>query len=108
MQMELLEYNPPLELKSFTIKSNSSTLIVHTPYDVVSHDWTEIYIAHFGWIPVDASLGEQAYQMKAFKRWKYYFGNIDPFRLIANVDFYADFCISKKYERIDPFDNQEG
>lgn len=41
------------------------------------HVWTEVYIPNYGWIPIDASMGDSD---KYYK--DYYFGNLDNERLI--------------------------
>lgn len=39
---------------------------------------------------------------------KFYFGNIDHFRLIANTEISSEFTPLKKYYRSDNVDNQRG
>ena len=41
-------------------------------------------------------------------RWNHYFGNLDPFRMVANSAFYYPLDPEKKFERLDPYDNQVG
>ena len=44
--------------------------------DTISmHFWTEFYIPHYGWIPVDANYGDV--QVSGFKDKSFYFGNLD-------------------------------
>lgn len=42
------------------------------------------------------------------ERRKFYFGNLDPFRMIANSEFQTGFTIPKDFWRADPYDNQSG
>ncbi|MBR1607463.1 MAG: transglutaminase domain-containing protein [Clostridia bacterium] len=78
------------------------------PGDVGSHDWAEFYSERLGWLPVDCSFGGSAYKMKSDLRWNFYFGNLDPWRMVANRMYFAPFAPEKKYHRVDPYDNQRG
>ena len=79
-----------------------------TPYFIGSHDWSQFYIAPYGWLFADCSFGGSAFRKKSKKRWDFYFGNIDPFRMIANSEFQYDFMPEKNFLRADPYDNQRG
>lgn len=79
-----------------------------TPYFIGSHDWSQFYVAPYGWLFADCSFGGSAFRKKSKKRWDFYFGNIDPFRMIANSEFQYDFMPEKKFLRADPYDNQRG
>lgn len=72
------------------------------------HDWAKFYLPTIGWVYADASFGGSAYRGNNTERWKYYFGNLDVFRLPANDDIQADFSVAKKQLRADPIDNQRG
>ena len=41
-------------------------------------------------------------------RRRFYFGNLDPYRMVANRKFQAEFTVPKQYWRADPYDNQTG
>ena len=72
------------------------------------HDWAQIYIAPYGWIPVDLTDGGGARRnLDPFKR-EYSFGNIDPYRMTACNDFQMSFDPPKRFMRCDPYDNQLG
>ncbi|WP_126993590.1 transglutaminase-like domain-containing protein [Thermosipho globiformans] len=77
-----------------------------TPYGASPHDWALIYLKDFGWIPVDLSFGGSRRDNEEMRM--FYFGNLDGFRMFANLDFQADFYPKKKYFRNDPYDNQVG
>lgn len=77
-------------------------------YTIGCHDWAQFYIEPFGWLFADPSFGGSAYRKGNIKRWNYYFGSIDPFRMVANSKFQYDFVPSKKFLRSDPYDNQRG
>ncbi|MGC8663362.1 MAG: transglutaminase-like domain-containing protein [Thermoplasmata archaeon] len=70
------------------------------------HDWAQVYIDGYGFIPVDASFGNVLKGNNKFR--DFYFGNLDAFRMIANEDFQEKFDPEKRYIRLDPIDNQVG
>ena len=79
-----------------------------TPLDIGSHDWAQFYIAPYGWLYADCSFGGAAYREKAYGRWDFYFGNLDPYRIPCNSDFQHEFTPPKLFTRNDPYDNQHG
>lgn len=79
-----------------------------TPYHVGPHDWAQFYIEPYGWMFADLSFGGSAYRNNNTEKWNFYFGNLDPFRMIANSEFQHEFDPPKKYWRHDPYDNQVG
>ena len=46
--------------------------------------------------------------MGSEERHRFYFGNLDPYRMVANRAFQAPFTIEKQKWRADPYDNQVG
>lgn len=79
-----------------------------TPYHIGPHDWAQFHIAPYGWLYADPSFGGSAYRSNNTEKWNFYFGNLDPFRMIANSEFQHEFDPPKKYWRHDPYDNQVG
>lgn len=75
-------------------------------FKVSPHDWAQFYIKPYGWLFVDASFGGRRVQNP--KLHKFYFGNIDHFRLVCNNDIQTQFTPLKRYVRSDPVDNQRG
>ncbi len=70
------------------------------------HDWTQFYIEPYGWLHADPSFGGH---MKSVEKYhKFYFGNMDHFRLIANTEISSEFTPPKKHYRSDNVDNQRG
>lgn len=82
--------------------------LVVNPKFIGCHDWAQFYIEPYGWLFADLSFGGSAYRNKNMKRWNYYFGNLDPFRMAANSEFHYDLYPEKRYLRSDPYDNQVG
>ncbi|MEJ2634385.1 MAG: transglutaminase-like domain-containing protein [Calditrichia bacterium] len=79
------------------------------------HDWTEIYIAPYGWIPVEPYMGIKTQQyMDTLTQEQqdtltdFYFGNIDAYRLMANCNQNQKLYPAKKYFRSDNVDFQRG
>lgn len=73
-----------------------------------AHDWVRFYVAPHGWMYADTSYGVAAVRLEKEERRKFYFGNLDPYRMVANNEFMAPFTIDKDHWRADPYDNQFG
>ena len=73
-----------------------------------AHDWVRFYVAPHGWMYADTSYGTGAVRLEKEERRKFYFGNLDPYRMVANNDFMEPFTIDKDHWRADPYDNQLG
>ncbi|MCL4539381.1 MAG: transglutaminase-like domain-containing protein [Bacteroidetes bacterium] len=79
------------------------------------HDWTEIYVRPYGWVPVDPYMGilamrymtslteTQRKEVRAF-----YFGGLDQYRMSANSDNNQELTPPKKFFRSDNVDFQRG
>ena len=85
------------------------------PGDKSNHDWSEIYLAPYGWMPVDPYMGiwamryantltpEQKREIRDF-----YFGGLDQYRMIANSDHSQALRPPKRTMRSDDVDFQRG
>lgn len=85
------------------------------PGAISNHDWAEIYIAPYGWMPVDPYMGiyamqyanslapEQKRELRDF-----YFGGLDQYRMIANSDHNQTLTPPKQSMRSDDVDFQRG
>jgi len=78
------------------------------PDFIGGHDWARFYIAPYGWLYADCSYGTGAVRADNEERRKFYFGNLDPYRMVANSAFQAGFTVEKQQWRGDPYDNQLG
>lgn len=77
-----------------------------TPEKATPHDWAQVYLDGYGFVPVDASFGNV---LKGNARYRdFYFGNMDGFRMVSSEDFQVPFDPDKKHIRSDPVDNQVG
>ncbi len=70
------------------------------------HDWSEIYLAPWGWLPADASYGVQASSDPRIA--DFYCGHQDSYRLIVNLDWGRELFPPKKSLRSEPADFQRG
>jgi transglutaminase-like putative cysteine protease len=70
------------------------------------HDWTEINLDDLGWIPVDPSYGKKSHPDPRVR--DFYFGNLDPYRLIVNTDFGQQLSPPMSGLRAEPLDFQRG
>ncbi|RVU54404.1 transglutaminase-like domain-containing protein [Anaerosphaera multitolerans] len=78
------------------------------PLSIGNHDWAQFYIAPFGWLYADCSFGGAAFREGDMDRWNFYFGNLEPFRMVSILDFQHELNPQLKYLRKDPYDNQSG
>lgn len=76
------------------------------PGDWGMHDWAEIYIAPWGWLPADASYGVQKSDDPRVA--DFYCGHQDSYRLIVNLDWGRDLWPPKNSFRSEPADFQRG
>ena len=70
------------------------------------HDWAEIYVAPWGWIPADASNGLQKSDDPKVR--EFYLGHQDAYRLIVNRDYGSPLVPPKQSFRSEPADFQRG
>ena len=70
------------------------------------HDWSEIYIAPWGWIPADASYGVQKSDDPKIR--DFYLGHINAHRMIVNLDYGRQLEPPKQTLRSEPADFQRG
>ncbi len=79
------------------------------------HDWSEIYVAPYGWMPVDPYMGIYATRyvqtltvaQKQEIR-EFYFGGLDQYRMAANSDHSQTLSPPKQSMRSDDVDFQRG
>ena len=72
------------------------------------HDWAMFYIAPHGWLWADCSFGSSARRKGEEERRRHYFGNLDPWRMVANSACFAQLTPADEEWRADPYDNQRG
>ena len=79
--------------------------MMHPP-EINLHDWCEIYVDGYGWIPVDQSFGIKNYLDETQKY--FYLGGIDAYRLIVNDAFSKPLYPAKIFPRSETVDFQRG
>ena len=70
------------------------------------HDWAEVYIAPWGWLPADASYGLQPSADPRIA--EFYLGHQDSYRWIVNLDWGHELFPPKRSLRSEPADFQRG
>jgi transglutaminase-like putative cysteine protease len=70
------------------------------------HDWAEIYISPWGWLPADASYGVQKSDDPRIA--DFYCGHQDSYRTIFNLDWGREFVPATQALRSEPADLQRG
>jgi transglutaminase-like putative cysteine protease len=76
------------------------------PGDWNMHDWSEFYVEPWGWLPVDASYGVRKHDDPGVR--DFLCGNMDPYRLIVNLDYARALAPPKTSFRSEPNDFQRG
>jgi transglutaminase-like putative cysteine protease len=76
------------------------------PGDWNMHDWSEFYVEPWGWLPADASYGVRKHGDPRVR--DFLCGNMDPYRLIVNLDYARELQPSKTSFRSEPNDFQRG
>jgi transglutaminase-like putative cysteine protease len=76
------------------------------PGDMNMHDWAEIYIEPWGWLPTDVSYGLQPSDDPQVR--EFYLGHMDAYRLIVNLDYGQPLQPAKSGLRSEPADFQRG
>lgn len=76
------------------------------PLEINLHDWGEIYIPEFGWVPVDQSFGLQSADDEGVK-W-FYTSGLDSYRLVVNDGYSGSFFPAKIFPRSETVDFQRG
>jgi len=76
------------------------------PGEVNLHDWCEIYLEGYGWLPVDQSFGLVDSEIEDEKY--FFLGSIDPYHLIVNDDYSTPLFPAKIFPRSETVDFQRG
>ncbi|MEO6170557.1 MAG: transglutaminase-like domain-containing protein [Lysobacter sp.] len=74
------------------------------------HDWGQVYLAPYGWVPMDVTTGRLPGAVDGQGRsleW-FYLGGLDAYRIAFNNDFSMDFEPAKQHFRSDTVDSQRG
>ncbi|WP_218569798.1 transglutaminase-like domain-containing protein [Pseudomonas sp. Hp2] len=70
------------------------------------HDWGWLYLAPYGWVPMDVTTGALDSDDPALR--DFYFGGLDGFRIAFNDDYGQPLWPAKAHFRSDDVDSQRG
>ncbi|KAA8995306.1 transglutaminase domain-containing protein [Stenotrophomonas cyclobalanopsidis] len=70
------------------------------------HDWGAVYLAPYGWLPMDVTTGALASETPALR--DFYLGGLDGYRIAFNDDFGQPFVPAKQHYRSETVDSQRG
>lgn len=70
------------------------------------HDWGQLYLAPYGWVPMDVTFGRLESPDPAVAG--FYLGGLDAWRIAFNDDYSRDFVPAKQHFRSETVDLQRG
>ena len=70
------------------------------------HDWGMVYVAPYGWVPMDVTYGPRRSRDEALRY--FYLGGMDAYRLIFNDATAVPFYPAKVHPRSETLDSQRG
>ncbi len=70
------------------------------------HDWGQLYLAPYGWVPMDVTTGRLDSSDAAIA--DFYFGGLDAYRIAFNDEWGTAFVPPKTHFRSDTVDSQRG
>lgn len=70
------------------------------------HDWGAVYLAPYGWVPMDVTTGALASDVPALR--DFYLGGIDAYRITFNDDYAQPLVPAKRHVRSETVDSQRG
>ncbi len=97
-----------LRLNGIPARWQSGMVFSDGDYDNI-HDWGQLYLAPYGWVPMDVTTGrlQLAEGDDPSLEW-FYLGGLDNWRIAFNDDWSRAFEPSKRHFRSDTVDNQRG
>ena len=94
-----------LRMNGIPARWQSGWIFTRYGYDNI-HDWAEVYLAPYGWVPIDVTYGQLGSGDPSL-HW-FYLGGLDNFRIAFNNDFGTRFVPPKQHFRSDTVDSQRG
>lgn len=70
------------------------------------HDWGWLYLAPYGWVPMDVTTGQLKSEDPALQ-W-FYLGGLDAYRIAFNDDYSRELVPAKQHFRSETVDSQRG
>ncbi len=71
------------------------------------HDWGALYLAPYGWVPMDVTTGQFKGARDPDVEW-FYLGGLDAYRIAFNDDIGTQFVPAKQHYRSETVDSQRG
>lgn len=94
-----------LRLNGIPARWQSGMVFSDGEYDNL-HDWGQMYLAPYGWVPVDVTTG--ALESHDARVRDFYFGSRDAYRIAFNDDISTAFVPPKEHVRSETVDSQRG
>ena len=94
-----------LRLNGIPARWQSGWIFSDTDYDSM-HDWGWMYLAPYGWVPMDVTFG--SFAGKGPDHEMFYFGGMDAYRVAFNDDYGQAFDPPKQHFRSETVDLQRG
>jgi transglutaminase-like putative cysteine protease len=97
-----------LRLNGIPARWQSGWIFSDGKYDNI-HDWGQLYLAPYGWVPMDVTFGQLhpgAGDDPALQ-W-FYLGGLDAYRIAFNSDFSQPLVPAKQFFRSETVDSQRG
>ncbi|MEO7068500.1 MAG: transglutaminase domain-containing protein [Rhodanobacter sp.] len=100
-----------LRMNGIPARWQSGAIFADNGYNNI-HDWGQVYLAPYGWVPMDVTFGQlhaeaNAPASDAVLQW-FYLGGLDAYRVAFNSDFGQPLVPAKTHFRSDNVDNQRG
>lgn len=95
-----------LRLNGIPARWQSGMVYSDGDYDNL-HDWGWLYLAPYGWVPMDVTTGRFADAKDPGVEW-FYFGGLDAYRIAFNDDYGTELVPAKRHFRSETVDSQRG
>ena len=95
-----------LHLNGIPARWQSGMVYSDGDYDNL-HDWGWLYLAPYGWVPMDVTTGRFQDAKDPGVEW-FYFGGLDAYRIAFNDDYGTDLVPAKRHFRSETVDSQRG
>lgn len=95
-----------LRLNGIPARWQSGMVYSDGDYDNL-HDWGWLYLAPYGWVPMDVTTGRFKDANDPGIEW-FYLGGLDAYRIAFNDDYGTDLVPAKRHFRSETVDSQRG
>ncbi len=95
-----------LRLNGIPTRWQSGMVYSDGKYDNL-HDWGFMYLAPYGWVPMDVTTGQFKGASDPGVEW-FYLGGLDAYRIAFNDDYGTDLVPRKQHFRSETVDSQRG